>query len=276
MTLPFFTKDDTHQSIPNRFELQVEKYPQHIAIKTQQYQWTYEELNRIANHVAHYHLKSVANHLRLNVALLFDHGAPMIAGLLGVLKAGKTYIPLDPHYPQERLAYMLEDTQANVIVTNHLQLELALTLSGQNTQLLNIDELDINSACSNPNISIPPETFAYILYTSGSTGEPKGVMQDHRNILHFIKVYTNNLHIGALDKLSLLSSYSFDAAVMDIFGVLLNGATLYPIDVKQEGLIQLAKYLNEFHITIYHSTPTVYRYFLDFLTDEWVNFSLYD
>ena len=93
-------------------------------------------------------------------------------------------------------------------------------------------------------------------------------MQSHKNVLHYIRVYTNNLHINADDRLTLLSSYGFDAAIMDIFGALLNGATLFPIDIKEDGLINLASALNNNGITIYHSTPTVYRYFIRELSDD--------
>jgi amino acid adenylation domain-containing protein len=113
-----------------------------------------------------------------------------------------------------------------------------------------------------------PEAVAYILYTSGSTGRPKGVMQSHRNVLHHMRNYTNNLYINPSDKLTLLASYSFDAAVMDIFGALLNGATLYPINIKEEGLGSITQCLLEQGVTIYHSTPTVYRYFLNTLTGK--------
>jgi non-ribosomal peptide synthetase component F len=90
-------------------------------------------------------------------------------------------------------------------------------------------------------------------------------MQSHRNVLHYIRVYTNNLHLSANDRLTLLSSYCFDAAVMDIYGALLNGATLCPIDVKEEGLSGLAQRLGADEISVYHSTPTVYRYFINSL-----------
>lgn len=261
-----FADEEIEQSIPRRFEQQVEKYPDQVAIKTPHYEWTYRQLNRIANHVADSILEQTGQDQE-RVALLFDHDAPMVAGLLGALKAGKTYIPLDPNYPHDRLLYMLEDSQASAIVTNTAQLELASTLSAGSLTLVNIDELHTGSDCSNPDPVVTPDTLAYILYTSGSTGQPKGVMQNHRNVLHFMRVYTNNLHIGPADKLTLISSYSFDAAVMDMFGALLNGATLYPINAKQDGLFDLANYLNEQQITIYHSTPTVYRYFVNSLDE---------
>ena len=134
--------------------------------------------------------------------------------------------------------------------------------------LINIDEINGSASVEAINISIPPDTVAYLLYTSGSTGKPKGVMQNHRNVLHHIRNYTNNLHICAEDRLTLLSSYGFDAAVMDIFGALLNGATLYPIDIKEEGFGALYQQLVGQKITIYHSTPTVYRYFIGSLSSE--------
>jgi non-ribosomal peptide synthetase component F len=88
-------------------------------------------------------------------------------------------------------------------------------------------------------------------------------MQSHRNVLHYIRLYTNNLHLNVDDRLTLLSSYCFDASVMDIYGALLNGATLYPIDIKQEGLNGISQQLIDEKITVYHSTPTVYRYFVN-------------
>jgi amino acid adenylation domain-containing protein len=105
-----------------------------------------------------------------------------------------------------------------------------------------------------------PEGVAYLLYTSGSTGKPKGVAQNHRNVLHFIAAYTNNLRLGPEDRLSLLPSYSVDAGVMDIYGALLNGATLCPIDVRAAGLDGACRRLVRDGITVYHSTPTLYRH----------------
>jgi len=140
--------------------------------------------------------------------------------------------------------------------------------------LINIDEVNSLEATVNLPV-VEPDRLAYILYTSGSTGRPKGVMQNgstgrpkgvmqnHRNVLHYIRAYTNNLHLNRNDRLTLLSSYCFDASVMDIYGALLNGATLYPVDIKQEGLAGLSQRLIDEEITVYHSTPTVYRYFIN-------------
>ncbi len=259
-----FEKGEIEQSITNRFEQQVRTYPNHTAVKSRNHKWSYEELNRAANRVAHTVL-NLRGADEERIALLFDHDAPMIVSLLGTLKAGKTYVPLDPSYPAERLSYIFEDSQASAILTNDKNLAAAQALVAGGAQIINIDHFDGSTPTNDLEIVVEPTSLAYLLYTSGSTGQPKGVMQNHRNVLHFIRAYTNNLHISADDRLTLLSSYCFDAAVMDIYGALLNGATLYPIDIKEDGLIALSEWLNTEKITIYHSTPTVYRYFLNSL-----------
>jgi non-ribosomal peptide synthetase component F/thioesterase domain-containing protein/acyl carrier protein len=287
-----FPKHEIEQSIGNRFESQVKNHPGHIAIKSPAHTWSYTELNRRANQVAQAIL-NLRGSGEERIAILFDHDAPMIAGMLGALKAGKTYVPLDPNNPAERLAQIIEDSQATTLLTNSRNLALARDLttwsavaerSGDHALdqihasgsapsplrsagalqkcLINLDDAEqFGETLSLPEIE--PDRLAYVLYTSGSTGQPKGVMQNHRNVLHYIRNYTNNLHLNASDRLTLLSSYCFDASVMDIYGALLNGATLYPIDIKHEGLAGLSQQLIDEEITVYHSTPTVYRYFVN-------------
>ncbi len=206
-------------------------------------------------------------------ALLFGQGMDMVAGLLGVLKAGKAYVPLDPGYPPERLVYMLEDSGARVIVTDRRNRPLAQQLRQAVNSALPIVCIDEFPTAGeprdeeNPAEKISPDQPAYILYTSGSTGQPKGVLQDHRNVLHHARVYTNALHLNSEDRLTLFSSYSFDAAKMDIYGALLNGGTLYPYDIKGEGRLHaLPGWMPREGITVYHSIPTVYRYVTDLLT----------
>jgi len=254
-----FEREEIEQGINERFESQVRKYPARIAIKTPSHEWSYAELNAKANQIA-YSILELVGDSEARVALLFAHDAPMIAAMLGVLKAGKTYVPLDPSYPVERLSQLLGDSQATALLTNEENLELAGKLTG--VRVLNVDTLASSIPRGDLNLKIDPSSLAYILYTSGSTGRPKGVMQNHRNVLHFICAYTNNLHVDSGDRLTLLSSYCFDAAVMDIYGALLNGATLYPLDIKEDGFSGLCETLSGQGITIYHSTPTVYRYFL--------------
>ncbi|HBB98647.1 MAG TPA: non-ribosomal peptide synthetase [Blastocatellia bacterium] len=260
-----FVKGEIEQSIGDRFENQVRKFPDHVAIKSLNHEWSYTELSRQVDRVAQTIL-TLRGSADERIAVLLEHDAPMIAALLGTLKAGKTYVPLDPSYPGERLDFILKDSQASALVTNNQNLATAQQLTSD-VQIINIDRLE-SAAPLTPAPHVSPERLAYILYTSGSTGNPKGVMQNHRNVLHHIRVYTNNLHLNDGDRLTLLSSFCFDASVMDIYGALLNGATLYPVDIKREGVAGLGQRLKDEKITIYHSTPTVFRYFVSTLNGE--------
>jgi amino acid adenylation domain-containing protein len=252
------------QSLQGRFMQQVQSYPDNIAVKTRKYEWTYQELNLEANRIAKRVLTECGDKEE-RIALLFGHDAPMIASLFGALKAAKAYVPLDPSYPVERLAYILEDSNACAVLTDSINVDLAQALTREKVQLINIDDKQSAQSVENVDVSITTDALAYILYTSGSTGLPKGVMQSHRNVMHFIRVYTNNLHISEDDRLTLISSYSFDGAIMDIFGALLNGSTLYPINLKEETPESILQWLTDQEITLYHSTPTVYRYLLSSL-----------
>ncbi|MEL6856214.1 MAG: AMP-binding protein, partial [Cyanobacteria bacterium J06607_13] len=255
-----FPHTEIEQSIPSRFASQVSRHRERLAIKTGQYEWTYGELNATAQRIA----VGILSHEQQSsgqVALLFEQDAPMVAALLGTLQAGKAYVALDANYPVARLQYMLSDAQSQLLVVDNRTVELGRRLADGSVTLLNIDELQSdNSEAKLPNVS--PDALAYLLYTSGSTGRPKGVMQTHRNVLHFISQQTSLLNITAGDRISLFASYSFDAAIVDIFSALLNGATLYPIDIKRQSAAQIAEQISAAQITLYHSTPTFYRSFL--------------
>jgi polyketide synthase PksJ len=263
-----FKKADIRQSIARRFETTVVHHPQQAAVRSETETLTFEELNAAANRVAHT-LCPPANRLPGGVALLFGHDAPMVTALMGVLKAGGYYVPLDPGYPVGRLTYMLKDAAVSTLLTDRRHMELARSLTAgarQPIDIVDIDAIDPGTSRKNPDIAVGPGDPAYMLYTSGSSGRPKGVIQTHGNVLHFIRVYTNNLHIHHQDRLTLFSSYSFDAAVMDIFGALLNGAALYIFNIMKEGNFdRLPQWLDQQGLTIYHSVPTLFRYFLEML-----------
>ncbi len=288
-----FPREDIEQSLPCRFEAQVRAYPDRIAVKMEDIRLTYDGLNRRANRLARVINREYEKNRRFvepvdsghtpqyppgsgqdlhTVALLFGQSVETIVGIFGVLKAGKTYVPLDSNYPRERLEYMLKDSGSRLIVTDKTHWELASGLRdtvNRNISLIDIADTEEGIPDDNLRVPIAPGTLAYILYTSGSTGIPKGVIQNHRNALHFARVYTNALHINRDDRLTLFSSYSFDAAKMDIYGALLNGARLYPYDIKKkDGLSRLPSWLQEEKISIFHSIPTVYRYFTDQLTGK--------
>ncbi len=260
-----FKLGEIEQSIPDRFEKQVAEYPDRVAVKSRYQELTYDALNQIANRVARAVLAQRGKGEE-PIALLLEQGAPLIAAILGVLKAGKIYVPLDPSFPRARLTYMLEDSQAALILTNNKNLAMAEEFARRSLPPINIDEFDTSARDENPGLSISPDALAYILYTSGSTGRPKGVVQKHRNLLHEIMNYTNEARICADDRLSLLRSCSFAGAMRDVFGALLNGAGLYPWYIKDEGLADLPGWLIEQQVTIYRSSVTAFRHFINALT----------
>ncbi len=146
-----------------------------------------------------------------------------------------------------------------VVATNDRNRPLARSLAKEKCPIVDFDRVAPSSLGAAAIPPVPPDAVAYVLYTSGSTGRPKGVVQNHRNVLHFIRAYTNGLHLCADDRVSLLASCSFDAAVMDIFGALLNGATLCIGNVQASGTAGLADWVAREEITVLHAVPTVYR-----------------
>src|SRR5215210_1456160 len=263
----WFEKEETEQSIPQRFEQQVSRYPDRLAVKTRNHQLSYAALNKVANRVARALLAQRGEGAE-SIALLLEHDASMVAAILGVLKAGKVYVPLDPYFPYARNSYILENSQAGLIITNNENRSLAESLSENRHYLINIDEIGATLSDENVDLPISADNLANIIYTSGSTGQPKGVVQNHRNLLNVAMRYTNGLRISAEDRLTLLQSYSVAGSVSNMLGALLNGASLFPYNVKAEGLIELAGLLIEEGITVYHSVPTVFRQFANTLTGK--------
>jgi amino acid adenylation domain-containing protein len=254
-------------SISQYFERRLSFFADRMAIDDGPCSLTYRGLNQRANAVAKAILEIQAEAAE-PVALLLEHGAPAIIGVLGTLKAGKIYVPVDPSFPSARNEYVLRDSQATLIVTNTKNLLLAKSLAKGQQQILNMDEIHPGSAEDSPVLTISPDSPAYILSTSGSTGEPKGVVQTHRNVLAVVQRYTNGLQISAADRLSLFPSYSVTASVSNSFGALLNGACLCPFNLKERGVAALAEWLVRKEVSIYHSVPTVFRHFVATLTGE--------
>jgi amino acid adenylation domain-containing protein len=258
-TFVAFGKEEVEQSISRRFEQIVRLYPNRLAIKTKSRALTYDSLDRLANRIANSLVVRSAQREE-SVAVLLEHGADIIAALVGVLKSGKVYVPLDPVLPHARTRFIREHTRAKLIVTNTLNLSAADEISAGD-EVLNIDEL-VDSADDNPGISVSPDNTAYILYTSGSAGEPKGVVQTHRNLLHQVRKETNALHVSAEDRLTLLRSCSVIGGVRVALTSLLNGAAVYPLNIAGEGYGKLEDLLKREETTIYDSAATTFRHFV--------------
>ena len=245
-------------SLVERFEHVVEQYADRPAVETAALSWSYAQLNAAANGVAEQLLKTGLGDTRKPVGLLLEHDAQMLAGLLGVLKAGCFYVPLDREAPAQRLESVMAAGELAAIVT-----AAALTEwlpAGLKQPVIQLSPADADLQIENPGICPEPDSLAYVLFTSGSTGRPKGVMQSHRNVLHHARTYSNALRISHEDRLSLFPAYGFDAAVMDIFGALLNGACLIPVDVLEAGQADRpAELFNSLRLSVCHATPTVFR-----------------
>jgi amino acid adenylation domain-containing protein len=253
-----FTEAEIEQSIPDRFERQVAKHPDRLAVKLEQGALTYHELNQVANRVARAILARLGPGPE-PVGLLFENGAQAISALFGVLKAGKFYVPIDPSFPHGRIAAILADSGTKLLATNRQNFRLASELASGKLQLLDIDAIAGNLSDENLSLPVSPEAFASIFYTSGSTGQPKGVVRNHRCVLHGTMIDTNNLHITPDDRLTLLHSWSVHSCAAHLFGSLLNGAALFPFDPRLGGGKPLARWLMQEQVTMYHSVPMVFR-----------------
>lgn len=256
-----FAAPDLKRSIPARFWRWAGDRPERPAVVAGDGTWSYGRLAGLAATVTTA-LRELAGEPR--VALLLDHGAATVGAILGTLTAGGVYVPLDPAYPPVRLAAILADAGAEVVLTSAAHRPLAGALA-PSARIVDLDELPAvtGDRAAGMAAAVPSDAPAYILYTSGSTGRPKGVVQTHRNVLHQVRTHTDNLGIGPGDRLSVLSSFGFDMAVTDTFSALLNGAAAVPVDLHRCGMAGLGEALVAREATVYHSTPTVFRHLLD-------------
>jgi amino acid adenylation domain-containing protein len=262
-----FSAEQAAGSIPDRFARQAALHANRTAVQTQRHSLTYRGLDQVTNRVARAILEQ-AGPGPGQVALLLAYDAELIIGLLGSLKAGKTYVPLDATFPPERSLYMLEDSQAQLILTDSAHHGLARDLAGSSLPVIDIDTLGTSLSAGPLDLSIAPDSPAYILYTSGSTGWPKGVTQTHRNILHCMMWYTNRLRINPADRLSLIFPSTYALAAVVTFSTLVNGAALYPCDVRERGIDVLTTWLDSEQITVHQSVPAVFRHFVRLLSGQ--------
>ncbi|TRT83455.1 MAG: non-ribosomal peptide synthetase, partial [Microcystis aeruginosa Ma_AC_P_19900807_S299] len=193
------------QCIHQLFEEQVERTPDAVAVVFEGQQLTYNELNCRANQLAHY-LQSLGVKPDELVGICVERSLEMIVGLLGILKAGGAYVPLDPDYPQERLSFMLEDSQVKVLVT---QAKLVESIPEHQAQLICLDtewEKIAQNIPSNPESGVKPDNLTYIIYTSGSTGKPKGVLVNHSNVVRLFAATDAWYNFNSQDVWSLFHS----------------------------------------------------------------------
>jgi amino acid adenylation domain-containing protein len=255
-----FRPEEIEQSIPARFEQQVARYPDRPAIVTKGDRITYGELNKAANRVARAIL-ALRGDTNEPTAFLLGSRALAMAGILGILKAGKALVGLDPASPPARNIYMLEHSQAGLIVADDHCVEMARELAGSRYLVINIDEVAAAFSGENVGMAIAPDSLATVVYTSGSTGQPKGVMQSHRSLLFSCMAYTNRLHISADDRTVTLFSLAFMGGIAVSLHYLLNGACLCPFDVRERGMHGLADWLSQEGATVLIANSTAFRHF---------------
>ena len=255
-----FPDDAIERSIPERFEEMARAHGDRVALEWPDGRYTYASLDAAANRLAGM-LCARSGDIVLPVALLFAHGGEALVAILAMLKAGRVYVVLDPHYPTDRLQYMLADSGAAAIVCDATHREQARALCGDVIELIDFARSQEGSDAFVPATRPGPDSLAMILYTSGSTGKPKGVVHTHRNVLADARNITNGWRVTARDRFLLYTSLSFANSVRTVYGSLLNGAALYPFDVKQRGFAELADWLADRRITIFRGVPTFFRSF---------------
>ncbi|GGZ27237.1 hypothetical protein GCM10007049_20010 [Echinicola pacifica] len=253
-----FTDFPVNTPITQLFEEVAHLYPDQIALQFKTQKLSYSALNRRVNQVANLLLsKGLKDQSRIGVFL--PRSADMVIALLAIAKSGNTYIPLDGQLPAERVNHILKDSQAAAVITSR---SLKEGLEG-NLQLLEVSKLQEEATkkeASTPNVKVDTDAAAYILYTSGSTGLPKGVLVSHRNLCNTLYYMRRKLRIDSDDKVLSITSISFDVAQIELFCLLIGGGTVIMADhdMAKDGRL-LLKALKDHQITRLFSTPATYQ-----------------
>ncbi|MBD2103129.1 non-ribosomal peptide synthetase [Leptolyngbya sp. FACHB-261] len=239
------------------FEAQVARTPDAVAVAFEDGQLTYQELNCRVNQLAHY-LQRLGVAPEVPVGLCLEQSMQMVIGLLAILKAGGTYLPLDPSYPQERLKFMLQDARPSVLLTQNRWLEY---LGRPEALVICLDNCTAIAQQDNGNLlsSVTAHNLAYILYTSGSTGQPKGVAIAHQAITRLV-LNSNYIQLKASDRVVQAANTSFDAAIFEIWAALLHGAQL--IGLRRETLLSpqtFAAQIRQRQISVLFLTTALFK-----------------
>ena len=245
------------------FETSVDREPERTALMFQDSSLTLTDLEQRANRIAH-RLRQMGAGPGQLVAVCLDRSTDLVAVLLGVLKSGAAYVPLDPSYPTDRLAYVLRDTNAKILVTNDGATE---HLGEIPCSALNLDlhgrEVE-SQPDTRPDPLAGPDDLAYVIYTSGSTGNPKGVQVEHRAVVNFVRAMADRPGLSTHDRLLAVTTVSFDIAVLEIFLPLYVGATIVlaprEIAVDPEALHRA---ISRFDITVMQATPATWSMLLE-------------
>ena len=248
-----------HASIPDRFRDSAARHAGRLAVRAGGESLTYAELDAASDGIARAVLDAVGARPD-PVAVLLGKRPALVAGLLGVWKAGKPIVPLDPSYPARRLEQTCASAGAALVLTEAAHRELAASLGATAPAVLDLDAVPWRASAAR--LPIPPEALATILYTSGSTGEPKGVFQDHRGTLHNAINLVDRLALGPDDRLSLILSGSTVGSIRDILAALLTGAVILPFDLAASGFPALAAWIRAERLTFVNVVATLFRHLI--------------
>ncbi|WP_420644937.1 non-ribosomal peptide synthetase [Candidatus Leptofilum sp.] len=254
----FGSRPDAIYSLIEKF---AQETPTATAVSSHNQQLTYAQLNEQANQLAHY-LQAKGTNPGDRIALYLPRSPEMIVSILAIHKAGCAYVPLDPSYPAERLAWMLEDAQATLLLTQKPmadQFAGRVTLVDIEAERPQISQRPADDTAVPPN----PDALAYIIYTSGSTGKPKGVMVNHRNLRH-ATLARHHYYPHKPERFLLLSSVAFDSSIVGIFGALSQGGHLVlPQPGQEQNVQQLAQIIAQNKITHLLALPSLYTLLLE-------------
>lgn len=249
------------ETIQGLFEAQAERTPDALAVLTREGTWTYSDLDARANRLSR-HLRTLGVGQETLVGIHVERSLEMIVGLLGILKAGGAYVPLDPGYPLERVAFMLEDTRAPVLLTLE-RLAERLPTSWAQLVCLDADWDGIAGLSASPLPSVgSPSSLAYVMYTSGSTGQPKGVAIPHRGVLRLVRG-TDYASMGPSETFLQLAPLSFDASTFEIWAPLLNGGRLAIAASGTPSLQEIGEELRRHQVTTLWLTAALFHLMVD-------------
>ena len=245
---------DHEKTVLDLFEQQVIERPEAIALVLDDQSLTYEELNERSNQLARLLIEKDVVKGDL-VALLFQRSPAMIVSMLGVLKAGAAYLPIDPNYPKKRIEYILDDSKANLLI-----IQEGVNTPDNKLEQWQYNETEVVAFDERP-LKIRPayNDLAYVIYTSGTTGNPKGTLIEHQCIPRIVSD-NNYIDIESVDNVLQLSNYTFDGSVFDIYGALCNGATLVLVDqARSKDVEAIGKLIREQKVTVSFITTTLFN-----------------
>eukprot|EP01037_Dinobryon_pediforme_P012436 gene12436-12523_t len=249
-----------NQTLTDLFEQQVLRNPDAVALRRHDATISYKDLNKKANQLARYLIAHGVKN-KANVGLLVSRNFDMIIGMLAILKTGAAYVPIDPEYPLDRQQYILQNSAAELVITDS---QYALTDCLTDSRLIKLYEINLKEVKDiNPQIKIDSEQLAYTIYTSGSTGSPKGVMIEHHMAVNLVTWVNSQFSVCSDDCLLFITSMCFDLSVYDIFGLLAAGGSIVVVD-KQELMDapKLQQLLTKHNVTFWDSVPSTMDYLI--------------